>query len=210
MTRLLVIDGNPPWVRSLFAAMPPEVQVDLLRVYSAIDFFRNRRGRIRDLFHWRKIDSRTRELTVLVPGWSKLFAISSTIIRWVVCWIRAKPVPVAAMIFTSPYYARVAQGDSRAHRFYLAHDVFRFYDWDTQEVQKLEKAILDACDCSFVVARALAEDFQAITANPVEYSPMATTNDFIERIAKPPGPIPADLVTLPRPIVGCIGQINRS
>ena len=42
------------------------------------------------------------------------------------------------------------------------------------------------------------------------YSPNAASIEFIERLSKPVGPVPADLAALPRPIVGCIGQINRS
>lgn len=207
--RLLVIDGNAPWVRSFFAAMPPEIGVDLLRVYSAVDFFRQKRGKSGDVFRWRDIDERTREFTVLVPGWTRTYRASTVVVQTAIRMVRSE-AGGRVLVFTSPYYAGAASVFPALPKFYLAHDVFRFYDWDAANIVRLEKQLLDACDASFVVAKALAEDFRHITTKPVEYSPMAATAEFVERLAKERGPVPDDLTALKRPIVGCVGQINRS
>jgi hypothetical protein len=208
--RLLVIDGNAPWVRSLFAAMPADVTVDYFRVYNAFDYIRRKVGSVRDTLRWKELDARTRELLVLVPGWTRAYGPSSAVVQTAVRMFRRSPEPAKAIIFTSPYYADVARPLSAIPKYYLAHDPFRYYDWNAKQVARLEEQLIDECDATLAIARALAEDFHAVSKKPIIYSPNAASVDFIERLSQPAGAMPADLAALPRPIVGCIGQINRS
>src|SRR5215470_8925864 len=103
--RLLVIDSNAPWVRSLFTAMPDDVTIDFFRVYSALDYYRKRTGPIGETFRWREIGPRVRELTLLVPGWTRAYSASSAILQTSIRMFRCDPEPARAIIFTSPYYA---------------------------------------------------------------------------------------------------------
>ena len=132
--RLLVIDGNAPWVRSLFAAMPADVTVDLFRVYNGFDYIRRKIGPVRDALRWKEIDSRTRELLVLVPGWTRAYGPSSAVVQTAVRMFRRNPEPARAIIFTSPYYADVAKPLSAIPKYYLAHDPFRYYDWNAKQI----------------------------------------------------------------------------
>ncbi|MFL5329784.1 MAG: hypothetical protein ACJ8C4_12805 [Gemmataceae bacterium] len=208
--RLVVIDGNAPWVRSLFAGMPGEVAVDLLRVYSAVDYVRNHRGSMRQIFRWRQVDERTRELTVLVPGWTRAYAASSAIVQSAVRRVRRNPEAATSLVFTTPFYARVAKSFPGVNRSYFAYDPFLAYDWDATSVARLEKELLCECDSVFAISHALADDFSAHTSQPVHYLPNAVAESFLERLSNQREPMPEDLADLPRPIIGCVGQINRS
>jgi hypothetical protein len=208
--RLLVIDGNAPWVRSLFAGMPGEVAVDLLRVYSAADYVRNRRGPMKQVFRWRQLDDRTRELTVLVPGWTRAYSVSSAIVQSVVRSARRDPVPANAVVFTTPFYARVGKSFPGVNRSYFAYDPFLAYDWDHTSIARWEKELLTECESVFAISHDLAGDFGAIRSRPVHYLPNAVAASFVERLSSQREPVPEDLADLPRPIIGCVGQINRS
>lgn len=204
--RLLVLDTNAPWVRSLVAALDPSVQLVCLRVCQVGQY----RALVGDgtvgSFSWRRVDQKTLERYVVVPGWTRFFRISSTIVEHVVRDAASRFGRPDAVLYTLPYYAAVAGRFGRVPSAYYAHDVFRYYDWDRQRTLRLEKELMDQCGAVFAVAVALAEDFRRETWRPVYHLPMAVSSSFLRQVE----PMPSDLRPIPRPIVGCTGQINRS
>lgn len=206
--RLLVIDGNAPWVRSLFAELPGPARVDRVRVYSAADYAR--RPDRPPLWGRRRVDRRTAEWTVLVPGWTRCFAASSAVLAAYCRWDFSAHGRPAAVVLTMPYYAELPRVAPGVPWIYLAHDVFRYYAWNTAQTERLERKLLGRAGVTLAVARSLMDDFRHWTRATVDYLPTAVTTSFVARLAGPGEPCPADLAGLPRPVVGCTGQINTS
>src|SRR4051794_3669355 len=98
--RFLVVDGNAPWVGSLFDAMPPEIGVDKLRVYSAAHFVREKIGPLAEAYRWRTTGRRTREQTVLVPGWTRAYGASAAIVQSCVRSAMQSSDDAFAIVFT--------------------------------------------------------------------------------------------------------------
>jgi glycosyltransferase involved in cell wall biosynthesis len=204
--KLLVLDTNASWVRSLVAALPPPVELVCLRVFQAEQYRSVAAQDPTSSFSWRQLDQRTFERDVIVPGWTRFFWISSGIVEHVVrdaCRQFGQP---ESILYTSPYYAPIAGHLAHVPGAYYAHDVFRCYDWDRRRTLGLEKDLMERCQAVFAVAIALVEDFRRETATPVYHLPNATSSSFLGDV----GPVPADLCSLRRPLVGCTGQINRS
>lgn len=204
--KLLVLDTNPPWVRSLVAAIDPSVQLMCLRVYQAGQYRVQIGDGSVDAFSWRQADERTFGRDVVVPGWTRFFRISSAIVEHVVRDGASRFGRPDVVLFTLPFYAAVARHLGAWPCAYFAYDPFRCYDWDAQRTAHLERDLMDQCGAVFAVAVALVEDFRRETRTPVFHLPNAVSASFLHQ----PGPMPSDLRALPHPIVGCTGQINGS
>ena len=82
--RLLAVDANAPWTRSLVAAMPPRVRADSLRLESL--------GRLRPGFAGallrrarpRRLRPNQWEHLRIIPGWTRAYGLSCSIVaRWI-------------------------------------------------------------------------------------------------------------------------------
>jgi glycosyltransferase involved in cell wall biosynthesis len=150
------------------------------------------------------------EKSLLVPGWTRFPGLSAAMLRRAVSRAIRRFGPPDALLYTLPQYAPVAQAFAGKFRqIYYAHDPFRFYDWDAARTIDLERQMLAACDGTFAISWQLTEDLQAQSSRPVIYSPNAASRVFMDALSAA-SDVPEDLRSLPRPIIGCIGQINRS
>jgi glycosyltransferase involved in cell wall biosynthesis len=70
--------------------------------------------------------------------------------------------------------------------------------------------MLQTATVTFAISRVLRDDLAARTQQPVLYSPNALSSDFITAMRPGQSFVPAELLNLPRPIVGCTGQINET
>jgi glycosyltransferase involved in cell wall biosynthesis len=201
ISRILLLDANAPWVRSLFAAMRP-VQTHALVVHVGPKILKRRR--------WQRAPDEICDSTLTVPGWTKFPKVSAFILRAALKSAIRRMGGAELIVYTLPVYAEIAESfRDTTCQVYHAHDVFRFYDWNLARTMELERRMVQACDATFAVAQALAEDFRKITARPVFHCPMAVSTAFVETLATDGGSVAAELSALRRPIVGCIGQINR-
>jgi Glycosyl transferases group 1 len=215
---LILLDGNAPWVCSMFAAMSasrsidPPVVVHAIRPQSA-PFYRHFPGKLFPALsgQWTYRSPAYRERYAIVPGWQRYFPLSTHLLKRVVRSLIKGLGNVEGVIYTLPQYAGIAEAMSAegVRGFYYAHDVFRFYDWPAAWTVGLERRMLNACEITFAVAQAVRDDFQHQTTRSVLYSPMAVDESFVKAMAVPL-PVPRELGTLPRPVVGCIGQINST
>jgi hypothetical protein len=114
-----------------------------------------------------------------------------------------------AIVYTLPQYAGVAEHIDGPLCAYFAFDPYRFYEWEPRATAALEGRMLDRADVVLAISDALSEDFRSQTQTPVVTCRNAVSRSFIERMGQP-SPTPPDLQKLPRPIVGCTGQINRT
>jgi len=114
-----------------------------------------------------------------------------------------------AIVYTLPQYAGIAERIRGPLCAYFAFDPYRFYDWEPRATAALERRMLNRADVVFAISEALSEDFRNQTQTPVVTCRNAVSRSIIERIRQP-SPMPPDLGKLPRPIVGCTGQINRT
>jgi teichuronic acid biosynthesis glycosyltransferase TuaH len=195
--RIILADGNPPWIRSLMQAVAAKgVQVMALRprifARASVNEF--------DLpLHYR-------EFGLALPGWRRFGRLSTVLVAR-----RIRAMGNAdAVIYTLPQYARVAEKIRGPLSVYYAHDPFRFYDhWDKEFIRNLEQRMLDRSDIVFAVADALAEDFRKTTSTRVETLRNAASRSFINE-ARNLIRSPVDLADIRRPIIGCVGQLSDS
>jgi hypothetical protein len=206
----LVFDGNAAWVRSLtdcFAG--PHRTVRRFRVHQIVDYVRNIGFRLSDQVRWRPTAPGIEERFLAVPGFTRFPRATGRLLRFHLNRYIARFGRPDAIFYTNPLYAGLLGPRPCIRQAYIAHDVFRFYGWDPVFTETSERAMLQGVDASFVVAQALLEDFRPQTTKPLYYSPMAVRQDHLHVLADAHGlERPAELDGLPRPLVGCTGQIN--
>lgn len=208
-----VIDANVPWVRSLVAALPGEWTVRHYRIYNPLWL----PGGVRDvprLYRWHRLDERTEEICLATPGWRRFESLSAAILNHPLR--RGKSGPdESVFLFTFPFYSSVAAGLRRrfpqARIAYWAHDAFAYYDFAPGYIRHHEDRIVPLCDARFAMAPLLVEDYtRRYPDHPFHLLHDAVSSDFITHTS---GSIPRELEPIRktgRPVVGCIGQINRN
>jgi glycosyltransferase involved in cell wall biosynthesis len=203
---VILVDGNAPWVRALFEAMPADVTVHALRPVGPAAAFR----RPGQLFRgWRKTGPRWWERTNLVPSWSKLPWLSSAACgRHVRQRLAGLADPV--IVYTLPFYSRVAGGSGGVPKVYFAYDPYKCYTgWDRNAVAAGEVRLLQGCDAVFAISPALADDYRKLSNRPVFVQPNGVSASFLEAFDMPLPP-PDELPPGGPPVVGCVGQISRA
>jgi len=159
---------------------------------------------------WEKTADGLNQKDVLIPGWTKFFGLSTFLLKFTCRRLLRRLGDDTLVVFTLPFYAGVAERLKGAHCVYYAFDPFQFYDWDPKRTLELEKQMAASCDATFAISGKLADDFKSRGASTVIYSPNAASTEFIASLAQASGEMPQDLQRIARPIVGCIGQMNRS
>ena len=208
LTRLIIIDGNAPWVRALFLAMPPEIEIRLLhvgqpRVFKKLSdkgWFSARR--------WQVCGPNSKERWIVIPGWNKFPGISTWLVRRAI--MAEGDSALTGVVLALPQYAGVAETTALRPRVYYAHDPFEFYGWDQNQTRTLETRMLKATEATFAISQLLRDDLAVRTQQPIFYSPNAVSSEFVEKLNQDDATVPAELAAIPRPIVGCTGQINES
>lgn len=202
---LVVLDANAPWVRALTSAMPAGVTVRWLRPLAA--------GSVRRGDLWPAVTGRWRasggaaERPFLYPGWRKFPGWSA---RRCVTAVRSAVRGAAGRVvvmYTLPFYCRVAARLKEYPAVYFAFDPYEEYDgWDPAAVRRGEDELFAHCRAVFAVSDPLADDFRRRTDKPVYVQPNGLPAERLRPADRPPRP--ADLPTSGRPVVGCVGQIN--
>src|ERR1017187_9958997 len=168
---LFVVDTEASWNRSLVAALPLGVRIHGFRVRNAFSFPGGLRGQLQKVGRSEWVSESWDDTWVSVPSWHKAFGLSS----WLVTWQIRKAIrhhgQPDAILFTLPWYARVAENFSGVTKAYYAHDTFRFYDWDRNKTIALEGRLLRSCHVGFGVATRVVADLQELASTPVHYLP---------------------------------------
>jgi len=207
---LLVVDTEAPWIRSLLHAMPSGVRIHGFRVRNAFSFPGGMRGQLQKVGRSEKVSESWDDTWVSVPSWHRAFALSSWLVtRQIRKTIRSFGQP-DAVLFTLPWYAKVAEQMDCPAKAYYAHDTFRFYAWDRNKTIALEGRLLRSCDIGFGVARQVVADLRQLAETPVHYLPMATASPPKEPSTEGESAAQQDLESVRKPRVGCVGQINSS
>jgi hypothetical protein len=190
--------------------MPSDVRIRGFRVRNAFSFPDGLRGAFQKARQSERLSESWDDLWVSVPSWHRAFALSSWLVtRQIRKTISGFGQP-DVILFTLPWYAKVAETMCGVTKVYYAFDPYRFYGWDNNKVIPLEKRILRNCQVGFAVSRLLVEDLQHLTTTPVRYLPNATARLPGEVSAEAATAAAKDLESVIRPRVGCIGQINSS
>ncbi len=219
LRRLVVFDANAAWVRSLFLAMPPGIDVRLIHVGQPAVFRKLSNQSWLNARQWQICGPHARERWIIIPGWNKYPGAST--------WLAHRAALAAAaeknddgmtldpksvgIVLGLPQYAGVAESVSLRPRVYYAHDPFQFYGWDREQTCRLEDRMLKATELTFAISRVLRDDLLCRSVNPVFYSPNAVSADFVTELRnEKKAARPDDLSGIVMPIVGCTGQINDS
>jgi hypothetical protein len=207
---LFVVDTGAPWIRSFLHSMPHTVRIHGFRVHNAISFPGGLHGLVRKGGRREVVSESWDDLYVPIPSWHRAFGLSSSLVTiQVKNSIRCFGSP-DAILFTLPWYARVAEALPGVVKAYYAYDPYRFFDWGSERIIDLETALLGSCNVGFGVARRLVEDLRRMGSTPVDYLPNATL--WRPGGANGEGELAADdtLKSVPRPRVACVGQINST
>jgi glycosyltransferase involved in cell wall biosynthesis len=203
---MFVVDSGASWIRSLLNGMPPSVRIHGFRIHNLFSFPGSLRGLIRKVGKWEKVSESWEDTWVCTPSWHKAFEFSSWIVEQHVKLAIRRLGPPDVMLFTLPWYARVAESCPGLTKAYYAHDTFRFYQWDSQKIVALETRLLTNCNVGFGVAKLVVSDLRELAATPVHYLPMATTTQ--RRSARSEEPADGEFREIPSPRVGCVGQVS--
>jgi hypothetical protein len=207
---LFVVDTEAPWIRSFVRAMPEEVKVCGFRVQSLLSSSVGICSQLSKFGRTEVISSCWNDTWTSIPGWNRAYRLSS----WIVTLqIRRKIRELGqpdAILFTLPWYANVAASLKGTTNAYYAHDTFRYYGWNNNKVIPLEKKMLDTCSVAFAVAKKVAEDLEEMTSTPIKYLPMATNWQSGHVSTDGDAAAENNLAHIPRPIIGCVGQINKA
>lgn len=172
------------------------------------------RSGLRAATGWRKVPDGFCDRAVISPGWRR-FQRAST-------WITARAVLSAlmtlnahgptAVIYTLPFYAGVARRTrGRGHlQVYYVHDSFRGFGWGGETVVRLERELVAACDGVIAVSTSLADDMRELGAHRLLVSPNAAEDPSVVNADAASVDVPVELLTLNRPILGCVGNISTS
>lgn len=128
--RIIVVDGNMPSVRSLFAAMPADVEVYTIRLIS-LGLLAPRSVRLSEAFRVRNVAPNRWEQQVVIPGWTKAYRLSTAIVtRCVRRLAAARPDLPVRIVYNVPQYAGVARHLADFHQIYYAYDPYTFHEWN--------------------------------------------------------------------------------
>lgn len=198
--RLIVCDGSAPWVRSLFLAMPADVEVVFLDVVSL------GRGLSPVLSALRRKSPSAPH--VVIPGWTRAFDLSSRLVRRALVRLVEGETTLTRIVYNLPQYAAVAEGmRGLVPQAYYAYDPYTFYDWDVGRIRALEDRALACCDPILGISRRLQADFAERAGREALHCPNAVSSAFLRALAAAPR-LPPDLRGIPGPLVGCVGQMN--
>jgi hypothetical protein len=207
----LLLDGNAPWVRSLFSFLPGvregRREVVSWRVCSVSSWLRCAARRSRPAPTSDSVG--LTESVLLLPGWTLFGHLSTFLLSHTVARTVRRLGRPEAIVYTLPQYAGVASRFTDCLQAYYAYDAYRFYGkrWKENHINSLESEMLQHCNVIFAISSQLREDFQKLTTKPVVRSPNAASRTFIEICSNEALEPPADLLDLPGKIVGCIGQL---
>lgn len=146
--------------------------------------------------------------TVLVPGFKRHRRLSEAILRWRRRSVARKLGVPDIVFYTMPRYCRLATSES-CKKAYFAYDPYKLYHgWDAQATEDDEMHMLEAVDARFSVSQQICDDWQ-LTGRKGIYVPNAVDSRFVADCRRDVA-MPADLAASDGPIVGCVGQINRT
>jgi hypothetical protein len=203
---LVLVDANAPWVRALFEPLSAAATVHALRPVGPAAVVR-RPSLL--LGGWRMSGPRWWDWTVVVPSWSKLPRVTTAACAFPVGG-RLAGLADPVLVFTLPFYWRLARRWPGVPKVYFAYDPYQCYTgWDQAAVTDGERELLAHCDAAFAISPALANDFRKISRGPVFVQPNGVSESFLAAFEKPLAP-PDDLPAGGPPIVGCVGQISRA
>lgn len=207
---LFVVDTGVSWIRSFLHAMPPDVRIHGFRIHNAVSSPGGLRGLFQKAGRKEIISESWEDTHVYVPSWRRAYRLSSSLVlKQVRESIRSYGQP-DAILFTLPWYAGVAEAISGVPKAYYAYDPYRFYDWGSDRIINLERKLLGHCDVGFGVARLLVEDLRRMGSTPVDYLPNATNWRPGEAKGEEKAAPDEAFQAVPRPRVGCVGQITAS
>lgn len=204
---MFVVDSGASWIRSLLHGMPPSVSIHGFRIYNLFSFPGGLHGLLRKVGTCEKISDSWEDTWLCTPSWHKSFALSSWLVEQQVKLAIRRLGPPDLMLFTLPWYAKVAERCVGATKAYYAHDTFQFYQWNSQRVVALEARLLTHCRLGFAVAKRVLEDLKGVSTTPVYYLPMAT--GWSGGSVEPADSTSTDFREIASPRVGCVGQISE-
>jgi glycosyltransferase involved in cell wall biosynthesis len=204
---IVLVDGDAPWVRAVFGAMPADVTVHAFRPHGPAAAVKNPGALVRG---WRQTAPRWWERSILAPSWSKAPRLTTLICAFHLGRRLAALHDDAVAVFTLPYYAGLPEQFPGVRRVYFAYDPYECYTgWDPGVIAAGERSLLKHCDAAFAISPALADDFGKQSDRPVFVQPNGVSETFLAAFDRPLPP-PDELPAGGPPIVGCVGQISRA
>ncbi|MCK5850529.1 MAG: glycosyltransferase [Kiritimatiellae bacterium] len=205
---IFVLDGNDgPCIRSLFAAVAKRGwKIVVFRPYPVTCFFGGRDESLGDLFRWRKDVDGVWQCFLPTLGYGRFRDLSFVVLRkaWKIAVKRFGNPSVA--VYTLPQYEGMIDLCDTC-KVYFAYDAYRFYaGWNELNIERLEDVMLSSVDVVCAVSMQMVEDWEMKAKGKLEHFPNAAADFLFENQA-----LKIDRFNdIPKPIVGCVGNINAS
>lgn len=209
------IDANCSWIRSLADGIPPGWRIRTYRIYSP-QWLPNGRKDFLRCFRSLHTGDRIDETLVVVPGWNKAPKLSAHILRAILGPRLRREAGYSAVVFTFPFYSAVAGWVKERFPYvpvaYYAHDPFEFYAYPPGYIRMHEDRLVPLSDRVFAITEKLREDFQSrYQGLAFEVLGNALSDSFLHEPEKDQQDLELRKIrTAGRPIVGIVGQINKS
>ncbi len=216
---LVVADASWTWTERLFTPLADlGVRVLLIKACDWRNAWKQRRPARDWACPERRLGEALWERTmVLPPGWMKTCpSLGMRPLAWAVNAWRARldgPPRPLAMAISYPHYLYLHDRLRPDALVYYNMDDYGFY-WSSRRkvVQALEARAVREADLSVVCARARAEELRVRVpeaADRVVHLPHGAPASAIAPAPQHrPGPPPADLASLPRPLLGYVGSLG--
>jgi hypothetical protein len=201
---ILVVGTENPRIRDLFDQVGRYANVSYLDTAPI-----TRHPSFRKLiasWRWRKNGDRPPSAVLVVPRRWRNFSFALT--NWFIRKSFGQIGKPDVVVFTWPQLAGLAEKLPNAARVYYCKDPFETWNWgpEDRDIRGMESRLLNCCDAVFAVSKLLAEDFQSRTRGKVFYHPNGVSEAFLTQANLPrPEKLPSD-----KPVVGCVGQINKT
>lgn len=212
---LLLMDGNPDWVSSLFEALSVYLNVCIFQPMDPLYALGQSRLSLKTLRLIQEKPQLWRWPLLLPPGWaSKTSSLSRIFIegamrRMVQAWGSKSVV----LVLTYPFYIPLARGIPKQLLVYYCFDHYQSYrGWDKRRIETCEMRLMRRADLILCTSITRFEAFRAQfpeTSSRLFYLPNATGAEFLAPYPlREPMALPPDIGDLPRPILGCVGGIT--
>lgn len=211
------MNANMPWVRPLFEALAEFIPVTMLLTKDLPHVLYQRQLKQYTIDSHQQINNHLWIYHIMTPWMNSHLTCNIFNPLWKYVFATAKRkmnVRKVIGVFTNPCYALFANKCSVNYKIYFLNDHFASYSAvNTRKVEQYEDILFNCCNLTLSISRLRIDEIETYhpdLANRLTYFPLATETDFLSSYPLTcPDILPEDIRSIPRPVVGCVGNLSN-